>query len=50
MQWEESFQVAKAIRRSSRERDKYPELTLEEAEKGIDNMIKTKRKMFLMNS
>ena len=36
MQWEESFKVAKAIRRSLSERDKYPELSREEAEKEIE--------------
>lgn len=36
MQWEESLQVAKAIRRSLRERNKYPELSREEAEKEIE--------------
>ncbi len=36
MQWEESFKVAKAIRRGLNERDKYPELSREEAEKEIE--------------
>lgn len=36
MQWEESFKVAKAIRRGLSERDKYPELSREEAEKEIE--------------
>ena len=37
MQWEENLKVAKAIRHSLRERDKYPVLSREEAEKEIDS-------------
>ncbi|MEL5893311.1 hypothetical protein AAE250_07365 [Bacteroides sp. GD17] len=40
MQWEESLQVAKAIRRSLRERNKYPELSREEAEKEIEKCFR----------